>query len=76
MHNIIIKYKMYLQPLLMFRQINCHPHGVFIKQLQVLIASKYTIVGFTVEIFTQLTMLKYIDAWNIKIKNNNTLYLK
>jgi hypothetical protein len=46
----------------MFQQINCHPQGVFIKELEVLIASKYTIVGFTVEIFTQLTMLKYIDT--------------
>jgi hypothetical protein len=61
-HKIINKYKMYLQPLHMFRQINCHPQGVFIKELQVLIASKYTIVGFTTEVFTQLTMLKYIDA--------------
>jgi hypothetical protein len=59
-HKIINKYKMYLQPLHMFRQINCHPRGVFIKELQVLIASKCRIVGFTVEIFTQLTMLKYI----------------
>jgi hypothetical protein len=38
-HKIINKYKMYLQPLHMFRQINCHPQGVFIKELQVLIAS-------------------------------------
>jgi hypothetical protein len=53
MHKIINKYKMYLQPLHMFRQINCHPQGVFIKELQVLIAFKYTIVGFTVEVFTQ-----------------------
>ena len=48
-HKIINKYKMYSQPLYMFRHINCHPQGVFIKELQVLIASKYTIVGFTVE---------------------------
>jgi hypothetical protein len=56
MHKIINKYEIYLQPLHMFRQINCHPQGVFIKELEVLIASKYIIVGFTVEIFTQLTM--------------------
>jgi hypothetical protein len=62
MHKIIYKYKMYLQPLHMLWQINCHPQGIFIKELQVLIASKYTLVGFTVEVFTQLTMLKYIDA--------------
>jgi hypothetical protein len=62
MHNIINKHKMYLQPLHMFRQINCHPQGVLIKELQVFIASKYTIVGFTVDVFTQLTVLKYIDA--------------
>jgi hypothetical protein len=69
MHKIINEYRMYLQPLYMFRQINCHPQGVFIKELQVFIASKYTIVRFTVEVFTQLTMLKYVDAWNYKIKN-------
>jgi hypothetical protein len=62
MNKIINKYKMYLQPLHMFRQRNCHRQGLFIKELQVLIALKYTIVGFTVEIFTPLTMLKYIDA--------------
>ena len=53
---------MYLQPLHMFRHINYHPLEVFIKELQVLIALKYTIVDFTVEVFTQLTMLKCIDA--------------
>jgi hypothetical protein len=62
MHKIINKYKMYLQPLYMFLQNNCHPQGVFIRELQVIIASKCTIVGFTVEVFTQLTMLEYIDA--------------
>jgi hypothetical protein len=51
---------MYLQPLHVFRQINYHSQGVFIKE-QVLIASKYTTVGFTVDVFTQFTMLKYID---------------
>jgi hypothetical protein len=25
MHKIINKHKMYLQPLYMFRQVNCHP---------------------------------------------------
>jgi hypothetical protein len=69
MQKIIKKYKMYLQPLHMFRQINFHPQGVFIKELQVRTASKYTIIGFTLEVFTQLTMLKYIDAKNYKIKN-------
>jgi hypothetical protein len=44
MRKIINKYKMYLQPLHMFRQINCHAHGVVIEELQVLIASKYTTV--------------------------------
>ena len=53
---------MYLQPLHMFRQINCHPQGVFIKELQAHTAFKYTIVGFTAEVFTQLTVLKYIDS--------------
>jgi hypothetical protein len=64
MHKIIKKYKMYFQPLHMFRQVNCHPQGVFIKELQVRVlnGSKYTIVGFTVEIFTPLTTLKYINA--------------
>jgi hypothetical protein len=35
MQKIIDKYKMYLQPLHMFRQINCHPQGASIKELQV-----------------------------------------
>jgi low affinity Fe/Cu permease len=67
MHKIINK--MYLQPLNMFRQINCYPQGVFIKELQLLIATKYTIVRFTVQVFAQLTILKYRDAWNYKIKS-------
>ena len=45
-----------------FRQRNFHPQGVFIKELQVLIESRYTIVGFTIQVFTQLTMLMYIVA--------------
>jgi hypothetical protein len=61
LHTIINKYKMYLQPLRMFRQINCHHEGVFIKE-QVHIASECTIVSFAVEVFTQLTMSKYIGA--------------
>jgi hypothetical protein len=61
MHKIIDKYKMYLQPLHKFRQINCHPQEVSIKQLQVRTASKYTIDGFSVEVFTQLTILKCTD---------------
>jgi hypothetical protein len=69
MQKISDKYKMYLQPLHMFRQTNCHPQGIFIKELQVLIAYKYAIVGFTLEVFTQLTILTYIDALNYKIKN-------
>jgi hypothetical protein len=51
---------MYLQHLHMFRQINCHPQGVYIKELKVRIASKYTIRGFKVEAFSQLTINKYI----------------
>jgi hypothetical protein len=62
MHKIINTYKMYLQPLRMFRQINCRPQEVSIKELQARPASKYTIGGFTVEVFTQLTILKCIDA--------------
>jgi hypothetical protein len=58
MHKIINKYEVYLQPLHMFRQINCHPHGVSIKDLQVRTESKYTIGSFTVEVFTQLTIFK------------------
>jgi hypothetical protein len=63
MHKIMNKHKMYLQPLHMSQQVNCNPQGIFIKELQVLIAFKYTIVGFTVEVFTPLTMLKYIDIY-------------
>jgi hypothetical protein len=57
----------------MFRQLHCHPQGVFIKQLQVLTAYKYTIFGFTVEVFTQLTMLKYI--YNHYLRHNVLLFL-
>ena len=69
---------MYLQPLNMFRHINCHPQSLSIKELQVRAVSKHTIGGFTVEVFTQLTILKCIDAQNyeINIKSNNTLCLK
>jgi hypothetical protein len=58
MHKTINKYKMYLQPLRMLRQINFHPQGVSIKELQVCTASKYTIVGFTVDVFMQLKIFK------------------
>ena len=46
----------------MFRQINCHLQGVSIKELQARTASKHTISGFTVEVFTQRTILKFIDT--------------
>jgi hypothetical protein len=39
MQKIIGKHKMYFQPLNMFRQMNCHLQGVFIRELQVLSAS-------------------------------------
>jgi hypothetical protein len=60
--QIINKYKICQQPPHMFWQIICHPQGVSIKEFQVRTASKYTISGFTVEIFMQLTILKYVDA--------------
>jgi hypothetical protein len=56
MHKIINKYKIYFQPLHMFRQMSCHPQGVFIKELQVLTASKYTIGGSTVAVLTYVTV--------------------
>jgi hypothetical protein len=49
MHKTINKYKMYLQPLHTFQQINCHPQGVLIKELQVLIASKQTNIQIPVK---------------------------
>jgi hypothetical protein len=42
MHKIINGYKIYFQPLHMFRQINCYSQEVFDKELQMLTASKYT----------------------------------
>jgi hypothetical protein len=39
MHKIINKYKMYLQTLLMFRQINFHPQGVLSRNFKELEAS-------------------------------------
>jgi hypothetical protein len=51
MHKIIGMYKTYFQPLHMFRQIDCHFQGVYIRELQVLTASTYTIYGFTVKVF-------------------------
>jgi hypothetical protein len=63
MHNIINKYKIYLQPLHMFRQINCHPQGVSIKELQVRTTSKYTIGGFIVELFVYILYSEFI--WHI-----------
>jgi hypothetical protein len=64
MYKKINKYKMYLQPLHMFRQINYRLQGVSIQELQARPASKYTIGGFTVQAFTQLTILKCTDAQN------------
>jgi hypothetical protein len=52
MQKIINKYKMYLQSLHMFRQLNCHPQGVSIKELHARTVYKYTIGGFTAEVFT------------------------
>ena len=56
--QIINRYKVYLQHLHMIRQINCHPQGVSIKELQVRTASKYTICGSTAEVLTELTIFK------------------
>jgi hypothetical protein len=67
MRKIINKYKMYLQPVHMFQQINCHPQGVSIKELHARTASKYTIGGFTVEVFTQLTILKLCNFMHLYI---------
>jgi hypothetical protein len=50
MRKIIIKYKMYLQPLHMCRQINGHPQGVSIKEFQSRTASKNSIVYITASI--------------------------
>jgi hypothetical protein len=47
---------MYFKSLHMFRQMNFRPKKVFIKELQVLTASKYKISGFTVEVFTHVTI--------------------
>lgn len=48
MQKNINKYKMYLQPIHMFWQTDCHPQRVLIKELQVFTTSEYTIGGFTV----------------------------
>jgi hypothetical protein len=77
MYKIINKNKMYLQPLHMFRQINCH-QGVSIKELQARTASKYTISGFTVAVFTQLTIFKmhrYIEKYLVLVNRDNSPYL-
>jgi hypothetical protein len=52
MYKIVKKYKTYFQPLNMLRQMNYHPQGLLIKELQVLTTSRCTIGGFTVEVFT------------------------
>ena len=52
MYKIVKKYKTYFQPLNMLRQMNYHPQGLLIKELQVLSTSRCTIGGFTVEVFT------------------------
>jgi hypothetical protein len=44
-NNIINKCNMYFQHLHMFWQVNSHSQEVSTKELQVLIAFKYTIVG-------------------------------
>jgi hypothetical protein len=56
---------------------NCHPQGVFIKEVQVLTASKYVTGGFTVGIFTHVTIFNVQLHETIKSKlNNNTTRLK
>jgi hypothetical protein len=65
-HKIIGNFKTYLEPLHMFRQIDCHLRRVCIRELQVLSASKYTICDFTVRVFTRVTIQ---DVWLDKIIN-------
>jgi hypothetical protein len=54
MRTIIGNCKIYFQLLCMFREIDFHLQGVCIKELQVLSASKHTIYGFTVNVFTHV----------------------
>jgi hypothetical protein len=63
---------MYFQPLHMFRQMNCHPLGVFIKGLQELTASSYTILycmWFHNRSIDTCHNLKCTDAQHNKTKN-------
>jgi hypothetical protein len=59
---------MYFQPLHMFRQMNCHLHGVFIRELQVFSVSKNTIFDFTVTVFHACHNSRCIDAQDYKLK--------
>jgi hypothetical protein len=68
MHNIIGNCKRYIQPQHMFRQINCHLRVVFIRELQVLCATKYTICSFTVKVFYACHNLGCIDVQDYKLK--------
>ena len=60
-HKIIDKCKIFFQPLHMLWQIDCHLQGVYIRELEVLSASKYTIYGFTIKLFFACHNSRCID---------------
>lgn len=47
---------LYFQPLHIYREMMWHPQGLFVKELQVLIATKWTVGGFTLEVLTHVTV--------------------
>jgi hypothetical protein len=59
MYKIINKYKMYLKPVHMFRQITCHPQGILSRNFKYILHSN-----------TQMLVLsyKYLRGLNILIK--------
>jgi hypothetical protein len=74
MHKIINRVRCIYTPTYV-SAIKLPSSGAFIKESQVSTASKYTIVGFTIQALTQLTILKCIIHRTLKpkIKSNNTL---
>jgi hypothetical protein len=48
-------YEIYLRPLHMFRQTNSHLQGLFIRELQEVFTSKYSVYGYTLKNFTEHT---------------------
>jgi hypothetical protein len=75
MHKIINKYKMYLQPLHMFRQINCLPQGgIYQRTTSTYCIQIHNSWFYSRNIYAvhNVDIYRCIKIIKLKIKNNNT----